>query len=63
VRSYWPLILLLAAMGGASYLSIKLAVEDIAPAAMIGGIALIVVGATLASGQRLFGYGPQETPA
>ncbi len=31
--------------------------------AMIVGFALIVVGATLASGQRLFGYGPQETPA
>jgi drug/metabolite transporter (DMT)-like permease len=31
--------------------------------AMIAGFALIVVGATLASGQRLFGYGPQETPA
>jgi drug/metabolite transporter (DMT)-like permease len=34
VRSYWPLILLLAAMWGASYLFIKLAVEDIPPAAM-----------------------------
>ena len=31
---YWPLILLLAAMWGASYLFIKLAVEDIPPAAM-----------------------------
>jgi drug/metabolite transporter (DMT)-like permease len=34
VRAYWPLILLLAAMWGASYLFIKLAVEDIPPAAM-----------------------------
>ncbi len=34
VRSYWPLILTLAAMWGASYLFIKLAVEDIPPAAM-----------------------------
>ena len=34
MRSYWPLILLLAAMWGASYLFIKLAVEDIPPAAM-----------------------------
>jgi drug/metabolite transporter (DMT)-like permease len=34
VRSYWPLILMLAAMWGASYLFIKLAVEDIPPAAM-----------------------------
>jgi drug/metabolite transporter (DMT)-like permease len=34
VRSYWPLILLLAAMWGASYLFIKVAVEDIPPAAM-----------------------------
>jgi drug/metabolite transporter (DMT)-like permease len=34
VRSYWPLTLLLAAMFGASYLFIKVAVEDIPPAAM-----------------------------
>lgn len=34
MRGYWPLILLLAAMWGASYLFIKLAVEDIPPAAM-----------------------------
>ena len=34
MRSYWPLILSLAAMWGASYLFIKVAVEDIPPAAM-----------------------------
>jgi len=34
VRSYWPLILTLAAMWGASYLFIKVAVDDIPPAAM-----------------------------
>ena len=34
MRSYWPSILLLAAMWGASYLFIKVAVEDIPPAAM-----------------------------
>jgi drug/metabolite transporter (DMT)-like permease len=34
MRSYWPMILLLAAMWGASYLFIKVAVEDIPPAAM-----------------------------
>ncbi len=34
MRSYWPLIILLAAMWGASYLFIKVAVEDIPPAAM-----------------------------
>ncbi len=34
MRSYWPTILLLAAMWGASYLFIKVAVEDIPPAAM-----------------------------
>jgi drug/metabolite transporter (DMT)-like permease len=34
VRSYWSLILLLASMWGASYLFIKVAVEDIPPAAM-----------------------------
>ena len=48
MRSYWPLILLLAAMWGASYLFIKVAVEDIPPAAMtdmrlwIAGILLFV---------------------
>ena len=34
MRSYWPLILILAAMWGASYLFIKVAVDDIPPAAM-----------------------------
>ena len=34
MRSYWPLILTLAAMWGASYLFIKVAVDDIPPAAM-----------------------------
>ena len=34
MRAYWPSILLLAAMWGASYLFIKVAVEDIPPAAM-----------------------------
>jgi drug/metabolite transporter (DMT)-like permease len=29
--------------------------------AMVAGFGLIVVGAALASGQRLFGYGTQET--
>ena len=34
MRSYWTLILLLASMWGASYLFIKVAVDDIPPAAM-----------------------------
>jgi drug/metabolite transporter (DMT)-like permease len=34
MRAYWPMILLLAAMWGASYLFIKVTVEDIPPAAM-----------------------------
>src|SRR4249920_435154 len=34
MRSYWPMIFVLAAMWGASYLFIKVAVEDIPPAAM-----------------------------
>ena len=49
MRSYWPLILLLAAMWGASYLFIKVAVEDIPPAAMTE---LRVLGA----GVLLFAY-------
>ena len=34
-RAYWPLLSLLAAVWGASYLFIKVAVEDIEPAAMM----------------------------
>jgi drug/metabolite transporter (DMT)-like permease len=61
VRSYWPLILTLAAMWGASYLFIKVAVEDIPPAAMtelrvliagllLLGYLLVRMGATKAVG-------------
>jgi drug/metabolite transporter (DMT)-like permease len=49
MRSYWPLILLLAAMWGASYLFIKVAVEDIPPAAMTELRVLL-------AGVLLFGY-------
>jgi drug/metabolite transporter (DMT)-like permease len=49
VRAYWPLILLLAAMWGASYLFIKLAVDDIPPAAMTELRVLL-------AGILLFGY-------
>jgi drug/metabolite transporter (DMT)-like permease len=49
VRSYWPLILLLASFWGASYLFIKLAVDDIPPAAMTELRVLI-------AGILLFGY-------
>ena len=46
MRGYWPLILLLAAMWGASYLFIKLAVEDIPPAAMTE-LRVLLAGALL----------------
>ena len=49
MRSYWSLILLLAAMWGASYLFIKVAVEDIPPAAM-------TEIRVLAAGLLLLGY-------
>ena len=49
MRSYWPLILTLAAMWGASYLFIKVAVEDIPPAAMTNLRVLL-------AGVLLFGY-------
>ena len=48
MRSYWPLILLLASIWGASYLFIKVAVEDIEPAPMmatrtlLAGVVLLV---------------------
>lgn len=49
MRSYWGLILTLAAMWGASYLFIKVAVEDIPPAAMTELRVLL-------AGALLFGY-------
>lgn len=47
MRRYWPALFLLAANWGASYLFIKLAVEDIPPAAMTD-IRLLVAGVVLA---------------
>jgi drug/metabolite transporter (DMT)-like permease len=47
MRGYWPLLLLLASIWGASYLFIKVAVEDIPPAAMTD-IRLFVAGVLLA---------------
>jgi drug/metabolite transporter (DMT)-like permease len=41
VRRYWPLILLLASIWGASYLFIKVAVEDIEPAPMMAARTLL----------------------
>ena len=49
MRSYWPMILLLASMWGASYLFIKLAVDDVPPAAMTEIRVLV-------AGLLLFGY-------
>ncbi len=49
MRSYWPLILTLAAMWGASYLFIKVALEDIPPAALTELRVLL-------AGVLLFGY-------
>jgi drug/metabolite transporter (DMT)-like permease len=40
-----------------------LLLDEPVTAAMIAGFGLIVVGAALASGQRLFGVPPQESPA
>src|SRR5919106_1209896 len=48
VRRYWPMLFLLAAIWGASYLFIKLAVEDIEPAPMMAARTL-VAGAVLAA--------------
>jgi drug/metabolite transporter (DMT)-like permease len=47
VTRYWPMLLLLAAMWGASYLFIKVAVEDIPPAAMTE-LRVLFAGALLA---------------
>jgi drug/metabolite transporter (DMT)-like permease len=49
VSRYWPMLLLLAALWGASYLFIKVAVEDIPPAPMMAV-------RTLLAAAVLFGY-------
>jgi drug/metabolite transporter (DMT)-like permease len=49
MRRYWPLLFLLAAIWGASFLFIKLAVEDIEPATMM-------CARTLLAGAILTGY-------
>jgi drug/metabolite transporter (DMT)-like permease len=49
VARYWPLLLLLAAIWGASYLFIKVAVEDIEPTPMMAFRALV-------AGVMLLGY-------
>jgi drug/metabolite transporter (DMT)-like permease len=55
-RSYWPLILLLAGVWGASYLFIKLAVEDLEPSTAMAARSLlaaaILLPAVLARGGR-----------
>jgi drug/metabolite transporter (DMT)-like permease len=47
MNRYWPMLLLLASIWGASYLFIKVAVEDIPPAAMTD-IRLLIAGVLLA---------------
>jgi drug/metabolite transporter (DMT)-like permease len=69
MRSYWSMILTLAAMWGASYLFIKVAVEDIPPAAMtelrvlIAGLLLLGylawrLGASVALGELRAAWRP-----
>jgi drug/metabolite transporter (DMT)-like permease len=48
VNRYWPMILLLAAVWGASYLFIKVAVDEIAPAPMMAVRTLIAAAVLLA---------------
>lgn len=57
MNRYWPLILFLAAVWGASYLFIKVAVDDIAPAPMMAARSLVaavilVVYLVLADGAK-----------
>jgi drug/metabolite transporter (DMT)-like permease len=49
VNRYWPLLILLAAIWGASYLFIKLAIDDVEPAPMMAFRALV-------AGVLLLGY-------
>jgi drug/metabolite transporter (DMT)-like permease len=61
VTRYWPLLFLLAAIWGASYLFIKVALEDIEPAPMmfvrtlIAGALLVGYLAATMGGRRAFG--------
>jgi drug/metabolite transporter (DMT)-like permease len=48
VNRYWPMLLLLAGVWGASYLFIKVAVDDIAPAPMMAARTLIAAAVLLA---------------
>ena len=59
MRGYWPLLLLLASIWGASYLFIKIAVEDTPPAAMTN-IRLLVAGVLL-SGYLVFSLGARRS--
>jgi drug/metabolite transporter (DMT)-like permease len=47
VNRYWPMLLLLASVWGASYLFIKVAVDDIAPAPMMAARTLIAAAVLL----------------
>ena len=48
MNRYWPMLLLLAGVWGASYLFIKVAVEDIAPAPMMAARTRIAAAVLLA---------------
>jgi drug/metabolite transporter (DMT)-like permease len=47
MKRYWPMLLLLASVWGASYLFIKVAVDDIAPAPMMAARTLIAAAVLL----------------
>ena len=47
MKGYWPMLLLLAALWGASYLFIKVAVEDIPPAPMMAVRTLLAAAVLL----------------
>jgi len=55
---YWPLLFLLAAIWGASYLFIKVAVEDVEPAPMMAARAL--VAGLLLAGYLAVSLGPRQ---
>ncbi len=53
MNRYWPMLLLLASVWGASYLFIKVAVEDIEPAPMMAVRALVAAAMLLHRGRSL----------
>ena len=69
MQRYWPTLFLLAAIWGASYLFIKVALEDIQPAPMmafrglVAGLILLVYLAATRGAGRAYARAPRKLEA